>query len=107
MQIFYSVGAAWGALITMSSYNKFNNNCYRDSVIVPILNCGTSIFAGFVIFSIIGFMAAETGVPIDKVVSEGENFSFLFKKKQHHKVKVSFEYLLQWRISSKISFFVP
>ena len=29
MQLFYSMGAAWGALVTMSSYNKFENNFYR------------------------------------------------------------------------------
>ena len=30
MQLFYSMGAAWGALVTMSSYNKFDNNFYRS-----------------------------------------------------------------------------
>ena len=29
MQIFYSIGAGWGALITFASYNKFHNDCYR------------------------------------------------------------------------------
>lgn len=29
LQIFYSVGMAWGGVITMASYNRFNNNAYR------------------------------------------------------------------------------
>ncbi|KAI0215060.1 Sodium- and chloride-dependent glycine transporter 2 [Lamellibrachia satsuma] len=77
MQIFYSIGAAWGALITMSSYNHFHNNCYRDACFVPVLNCITSIFAGFVIFSIIGFMAHETGSAIEDVVTQGPGLVFV------------------------------
>ena len=71
MQIFFSLGPAWGALITMASYNKFNNDCLRDALIVPIVNGATSIFAGFAIFSIIGFMAFETGKTIENVVTHG------------------------------------
>lgn len=28
-QLFYSTNLAWGGMITMASYNKFNHNCYR------------------------------------------------------------------------------
>ncbi|CAH1801087.1 unnamed protein product [Owenia fusiformis] len=76
-QIFYSLGPGWGGLITMSSYNKFNNNCYRDALIVSITNCATSVFAGFVIFSVLGFMAGEMGVEVSKVVAHGPGLAFV------------------------------
>lgn len=59
-QIFFSLGLAFGGLIAFSSYNPVNNNCYRDAVMVSLTNCFTSMFAGIVVFSIIGFKATMT-----------------------------------------------
>lgn len=45
----------------------------RDAFVLALINSGTSFFAGFVVFSVLGFMAAEQGVDISKVAESGKN----------------------------------
>ncbi|XP_076107826.1 sodium-dependent serotonin transporter-like [Mytilus galloprovincialis] len=76
-QIFFSLGPGFGTLLALSSYNKFHNNCYVDALATAIINCFTSILAGFVVFSVLGYMAHITQKDIDKVAMEGPGLVFM------------------------------
>ncbi|KAM6143706.1 sodium- and chloride-dependent neutral and basic amino acid transporter B(0+) [Erethizon dorsatum] len=76
-QIFYSLSVAWGGLVALSSYNKFNNNCFSDAFVVCLTNCLTSVFAGFAIFSILGHMAHISGQEVSQVVKSGFDLAFI------------------------------
>ncbi|XP_023269331.1 sodium- and chloride-dependent GABA transporter 1-like isoform X1 [Seriola lalandi dorsalis] len=76
-QVFNSLGIAFGSMISMASYNKFNNNILRDALIVSFANSFTSILAGFVIFSAIGYMAHIHNLPVDNIATDGPGLVFV------------------------------
>ena len=76
-QIFYSLGAGEGSQLILSSYNPFKTNAHRDALLIGLCNSLTSIYAGFVVFGTVGFMAHKKGVDIDKVIDAGPSLAFI------------------------------
>ncbi|XP_056275999.1 solute carrier family 6 member 4b [Pseudoliparis swirei] len=69
-QIFFSLGPGFGVLLALSSYNPFTNNCYRDAIVTSVVNCLTSFVSGFVIFTVLGYMAEIRQVEVEDVAKD-------------------------------------
>ncbi|XP_049891741.1 sodium- and chloride-dependent betaine transporter-like isoform X3 [Epinephelus moara] len=75
-EVLSSYSVCLGVVTALGSYNKYNNNCYRDCLVLCCLNTGTSIFAGLAVFSVLGFMAHDMGVSLHDVVNAGPGLVF-------------------------------
>lgn len=59
IQMFFGLGPGWGGLVNMSSFNNFRNNAKIDSFLVVSVNVFTSLYAGVVVFSVLGFLSCK------------------------------------------------
>ncbi|XP_055531694.1 sodium-dependent dopamine transporter isoform X2 [Wyeomyia smithii] len=76
-QVFFSLGPGFGVLLAYASYNKYHNNVYKDALLTSFINSATSFIAGFVIFSVLGYMAHASGQNIEDVATEGPGLVFV------------------------------
>ncbi|XP_017263665.1 sodium- and chloride-dependent GABA transporter 2-like isoform X2 [Kryptolebias marmoratus] len=76
-QIYYSLALCTGCMTSLGSYNKYNNDCYRDSICLCLANSGFSFLSGFVIFSVLGYMSQKQGVDISAVAESGPGLVFI------------------------------
>ncbi|XP_030382029.1 sodium-dependent nutrient amino acid transporter 1-like [Scaptodrosophila lebanonensis] len=78
VQCFFSLAVGLGPLVMFSSYNKFNHNVRRDTLIVTSLDTLTSLIAGITIFGILGNLAFNLKVTnIDEVVRSSTGLAFV------------------------------
>ena len=78
IQNIYQGAAAWGGLITLSSFNRFDRKVYRDAWLLPATSLFTSFFSGITIFSTLGVTALKLGVSIEELSqSSGPGLAFI------------------------------
>ncbi|CAG2105849.1 unnamed protein product, partial [Medioppia subpectinata] len=76
-QIFFSYAIALGCMTALGSYNDFHNDFYHQLFFLCCMNSGTSMYAGFAIFSVLGFMAHEQGLTVGQVAESGPGLAFI------------------------------
>uniref|UniRef100_A0A915L9S8 Transporter n=1 Tax=Romanomermis culicivorax TaxID=13658 RepID=A0A915L9S8_ROMCU len=76
-QIFFTYGLALGALVALGSYNPYHNNIVKQAFSICLIDSGTSIFAGFVVFSFIGYMAKKQDQLVEDVAKAGPGLLFV------------------------------
>ncbi|XP_046350043.2 sodium-dependent dopamine transporter-like isoform X1 [Haliotis rufescens] len=72
-----SMGIAFGCIITMSGHNRIDNNCFRDAIIICLMDSLSNVFFGFAFFSIVGHVAFQRGVTVEAFQSSGYDLPFI------------------------------
>ncbi|MHC5053986.1 MAG: sodium-dependent transporter [Planctomycetota bacterium] len=76
-QIFFSLTIGFGVMIAYASYRPRKADVTNSAFITSFANCLTSFLAGFVVFSVLGFLAFKNGMPVKSVVNGGAGLAFV------------------------------
>lgn len=76
-QIFFSLSVAFAIMVTYASYLPKKTDITNNAFITAFANSGVELLAGIGVFAALGFMANQTNVPIDEVVSKGIGLAFV------------------------------
>ncbi|XPV76057.1 MAG: sodium-dependent transporter [Desulfovibrio sp.] len=76
-QIFYTLSVGFAIMIAYSSYLPKKSDIANNACMTVFINCGFSILGGVMIFSILGYMAAQQNVAVGEVVGSGVGLAFI------------------------------
>lgn len=76
-QIFFSLSLASGVMIAYGSFLARKAEVTNSALITGLANCGTSFYAGFAVFSMLGYLAQVQGLPVPEVTASGTGLAFV------------------------------
>ncbi|NAX45422.1 sodium-dependent transporter [Photobacterium halotolerans] len=76
-QIFFTLSVGFAIMIAYSSYLPEKSDINNNAFMTVLINCGFSMIAGILIFSVLGYMAQEQAKPLTEVVSAGVGLAFV------------------------------
>ncbi|CAJ0579190.1 unnamed protein product, partial [Mesorhabditis spiculigera] len=79
VHVFYSVSCCTGGLITLSSYNRFHNNLFKDIWVIIFVDCFSSLCACVLTFAALGFICHQFSIGFDQIqIADGAHLVFVF-----------------------------
>ncbi|NEP53442.1 MAG: sodium-dependent transporter [Moorea sp. SIO3C2] len=76
-QIFFTLSLGFGIMVTYASYKNSEDDIAKDTWLTALINSGISLFAGFVVFGILGYMAGVTNSPLAELAASGPGLAFV------------------------------
>src|SRR5699024_6379359 len=76
-QLFFSMSIAFAIMITYYSYLPRKSDITNNAFITGFSNSSFELLAGIGVFSVIGFMSTQQGIPVDEVVDGGVGLAFM------------------------------
>ncbi len=76
-QIFFSLSLGCGIMISYASYKPRNSDIVNNAFLTSLVDVLISFFAGFVVFSTLGFLAVQKNVAINDLAISGPGLAFI------------------------------
>ncbi len=76
-QVFFSLSIGFATMIAYSSFMPHNTEIPNSAAITSFSNCAFSFLAGFAVFSVLGYFAVTTNIPVENVTDEGPGLAFV------------------------------
>jgi len=76
-QVFFSLTIGFGVQITYASFLPEKADVVNNAFLVSFANNATSFVGGFAVFSVLGYYAQQTGLPVSEVVKSGPQLAFV------------------------------
>jgi NSS family neurotransmitter:Na+ symporter len=78
-QVFFSLSLGFGIMIAYASYQPRESDVTNDCLIISFGDAAVSFFAGFVVFTTLGYLAAESvaATTVPDVVGAGPSLTFI------------------------------
>lgn len=76
-QMFFTLSVGFAIMLAYSSYLPEKSDINNNAMMTVLINCGFSMLAGVMIFSVLGYMANTQGKELTDVVSAGVGLAFV------------------------------